>query len=209
MMVEGGKIDWVCHANDAGAMVHEVIDFSEAVDAAIEFYHEHPEETLIIVTADHETGGLGMGSNLMKYETDYALLGEQQLSGEAFNKVTAEWLKENKLDEEGFDAMLSLLGETFGIGGEGAPIPLSKEELSVMKDAFMELGKTQEGEYGDYTRLTYLATKLLGDHAGLGWTSSKHTGLPVPVYAIGVNSEAFSGNIDNTDIPRIIRETIE
>ena len=61
LMVEGGKIDWACHNNDAGTVVREVLDLDEAVKVAYEFYKKHPKETLIVITADHETGGLGMG----------------------------------------------------------------------------------------------------------------------------------------------------
>ncbi len=57
MMVEGGKIDWACHSNDAAASIHDVIALDEAVAEAVKFYKKHPRETLIIVTADHETGG--------------------------------------------------------------------------------------------------------------------------------------------------------
>ena len=54
MMIEGGKIDWACHANDM-AFIPELIDMDNAVRVAYEFYKQHPDETLIIVTADHET----------------------------------------------------------------------------------------------------------------------------------------------------------
>ena len=54
-MVEGGKIDWACHSNDGATMVNEVMDFSDAVEVVLEFYHQHPDETLVVVTADHET----------------------------------------------------------------------------------------------------------------------------------------------------------
>ena len=57
-MTESGKIDWACHANDAAASIHDVLEMSNAVQAAEEFYNAHPNETLILVTADHETGGL-------------------------------------------------------------------------------------------------------------------------------------------------------
>ena len=49
MMVEGGKIDWACHANDAGSTIADTIALDNAVDKAVEFYNEHPEETLILV----------------------------------------------------------------------------------------------------------------------------------------------------------------
>ena len=60
MMVEGGKIDWAAHAHDGGAVVKETIDFDQCIRLAYDFYKKHPNETLILVTADHETGGLGL-----------------------------------------------------------------------------------------------------------------------------------------------------
>ena len=61
LMVEGGKIDWMCHANDAATVMREVIDFDNAVKVALEFAKKHPQDTLVVVTGDHETGGLTMG----------------------------------------------------------------------------------------------------------------------------------------------------
>ncbi|MDR1199162.1 MAG: alkaline phosphatase [Prevotellaceae bacterium] len=58
IMAEGGIIDWCAHDNDAAGTVREVIDLSEAVQVAVDFYNKYPDETLIIVTADHETGGI-------------------------------------------------------------------------------------------------------------------------------------------------------
>lgn len=71
IMSEGGKIDWSCHANDAMTTIMEVLSLSDAVQVALDFYNRHPEETLIVVTADHETGGLTLG-----YESGYNLLFE-------------------------------------------------------------------------------------------------------------------------------------
>lgn len=56
MMVEGGRIDYFCHYNDAASFVAELLDFNEAVQVFSVFYAMHPQETLILVTADHETG---------------------------------------------------------------------------------------------------------------------------------------------------------
>ena len=50
MMVEGGKIDWACHANDAVSAIHDTFAFDEAVREAVKFYNRHPMETLILVT---------------------------------------------------------------------------------------------------------------------------------------------------------------
>jgi alkaline phosphatase len=61
IMVEGGKIDWACHANDAVATIGDMLDFDNAVGVALDFYKKHPHETLIVVTGDHETGGMTIG----------------------------------------------------------------------------------------------------------------------------------------------------
>ncbi len=60
-MCEGGKIDWTAHNNAVMATVMEIIEFDDAIKVALDFYREHPDETLIVVTADHETGGISLG----------------------------------------------------------------------------------------------------------------------------------------------------
>jgi len=209
IMVEGGKIDWLCHDNDAGATVWEVLDFSAAIDEAIRFYERYPEETLIVVTADHETGGLGLGSNVMKYDTEYSLLAHQKVSGEAFNRILAGWLPDNHINEKGFKKLLMLTEEYFGLGGEEAPIVLSSVETGRLRQAFMGLEVSREGEEPPYDRLTLTILEILSHRAGLAWTTFSHTGTAVPVYALGVNSMLFGGQTENTDIPRLIWQTIE
>jgi alkaline phosphatase len=61
IMAEGGKIDWAAHSNDAKTTFLEIIDFADAIDLAYQFYLNHPDETLIIVTSDHDTGGMTLG----------------------------------------------------------------------------------------------------------------------------------------------------
>lgn len=61
LMVEGGKIDWAAHSNDLQGTILETLDFDEAIQVAYNFYMKHPDETLIVVTADHETGGVTLG----------------------------------------------------------------------------------------------------------------------------------------------------
>ena len=61
LMVEGGKIDWAAHSNDLQGTILELLDFDQAIQVAYKFYQQHPDETLIVVTADHETGGVTLG----------------------------------------------------------------------------------------------------------------------------------------------------
>lgn len=68
LMVEGSQIDWAGHGNDAERIANEVIDFDKAVKVALDFAKEDGN-TLVVITADHETGGLTLpGGNLQKGE---------------------------------------------------------------------------------------------------------------------------------------------
>ena len=84
-MLEGGRIDWSCHSNDAAPMIAEVIDMDEAVrKVAYEFYKQHPDETLIVITADRETGGLVLGRG--PYELHLDVLQNQRRDRRYFHK---------------------------------------------------------------------------------------------------------------------------
>lgn len=61
LMSEGGEIDWTAHSNDLAGTVMEILGFDEAIQVAYEFYKKHPKQTLIVVTADHNTGGPALG----------------------------------------------------------------------------------------------------------------------------------------------------
>ena len=61
LMVEGGKIDWAAHSNELQGTILELLDFDQSIQVAYKFYQQHPDETLIVVTADHETGGVTLG----------------------------------------------------------------------------------------------------------------------------------------------------
>lgn len=213
IMVEGGKIDWACHANDAASSIHETIEFSNAIDAAIEFYKAHPEETLIVVTADHETGGMTLGNGPTKYETNLALLKHQIISSQAFVEVIRDFRVNLTGDIElDFKHMMEIIDGYFGLGNPDK-IPLTEEEVATIKKSFLSSLYTSEGAepdhaYHDEEPLANLLNKMMSDKAGIGWTTYSHTGVNVPVYALGVGASYFSTYIDNTDIPIFIEEII-
>ena len=68
LMAEGGLIDWTAHSQDLAGTIFEILDFDQAIAVADAFYAKHPDETLIVVTADHETGGLVLGRKGSKYD---------------------------------------------------------------------------------------------------------------------------------------------
>lgn len=102
MMVEGGKIDWACHANDVTSAIHDVIAFDKALNVALEFQKSHPKETLIVVTADHECGALALGYAATKYDTAFEILAYQKMSFEAFTKKVHSWQKQKNIAGSGY-----------------------------------------------------------------------------------------------------------
>lgn len=209
MMVEGGKIDWACHANDAVTVAEDVIEFDRAVAKALEFYKKHPEETLIVVTADHETGGLTLGYALSKYESKFEILKHQKVSFAKLTEMMEEKLKENKAAFTFEYAMEQLAKYTgLGVASLHEKLSLSEYEMNKLRTAYNELidGKSEKYEEqqqidnGGYNPLLIEANHILNRKAGIDWASYKHTALPVPVFAIGQGQNEFTGYYDNTDI---------
>ena len=206
MMCEGGKIDWSGHANDAATSIHETIAFSDAVQVAVDFAEEHPDETLIIVTADHETGGMTIGFATTAYDTHFDYLTSQKISFTEFDGVIAT-LRENGAT---FEDALAEIEACYGLTTEeGQDLTLTDADVEALKAAF-ELSMLPEEErvigeeeallYGGYEPLSMAVSHIINNKAGLSYTSYAHTGLQIPVYAQGVGAEIFSGLYDNTDI---------
>ena len=187
MMCEGGKIDWACHANDAGSTIHDTVALADAVQVAIDFAAEHPEETLILVTGDHETGGLTIGFAGTDYDT----------------------YLDNKTS---FEDVMKDVTELFGLkteGEEGDKLVLTEYELEQLRAAYEKsvngtaASQYEQEEYvlyGTYEPLSVTITHIINNKSGVSFTSYSHTGLPVAVLAHGVNAEVFNGYYDNTEI---------
>lgn len=209
MMCEGGKIDWACHANDAGTTVNDTLALADAVQVAIDFAAEHPEETLILVTGDHETGGLTIGFAGTDYDTYLTNLTSQKISYSQFDTEYVEKYKENKTS---FDDAMKDVEKLFGLkvkGDENDKLVLTGYELERLKKAY-ELAMsdydsskyTQEQYvlYGSYNPFSVTVTHILNNKSGIDFTSFSHTGLPVAVFADGAGADSFGGYYDNTDI---------
>ena len=205
LFTEGGKIDWADHANDAVSNIYETLALDAAIGVAMDFYKQHPDETLIVFTGDHECGGLTLGFAGTNYESAFQLMQNQVVSFETFGQEMREYIKTNPK----FDALLAKLQENFGIGGDGA-LKLSEYETKRLKDAYLfakgdkSVKLTDEEKhlfYGGYEPITVATTHIIDNKAGVEWASYSHTALPVPVYSMGCGSEQLEGYFDNTDIP--------
>ncbi|MGL5273772.1 MAG: alkaline phosphatase, partial [Phocaeicola sp.] len=201
LMVEGGKIDWACHANDAATVVHEVIDFDNAIKVAYEFYQQHPDETLIVITADHETGGLALGRGRMVLNLQS--LKSQKMSESGFTAKLNALRKKNAERTTPWEAVKQALKESYGFWDS---IELDEKQENRLKEVYSKTFEKQstevhESEYQKAELMAAEAQKIMSEVAQLSWASGNHSAGYVPVYAIGVGAEIFQGRMDNTEIP--------
>lgn len=195
---------------------------------AVDFYNEHPDETLILVTGDHETGGLTIGFAGTDYDTFLTNFNNQKVSFTYFDDNYVEGYKENKTD---FDTVMTDVTELFGlVPPEGETSSTSQKdsadlhpesdndgtlvmtdyEYGKLKAAYeVTLARTGDEEefeqqeyelYGSYEPLTVTITHILNNKSGVSFSSYAHTGLPVEVLVKGEDAGSFEGFYDNTDI---------
>ena len=220
MMIEGGKVDWACHANDAVSSITDVLAFDAAVAEAMRFMASHPGETLVIVTGDHETGGMSLGFAGTKYDSYHTRLKNQKISYVAFDEKFSAFRKAHP--QARLEDVLPLVKENFGLvvlpEAEAAALPkdsdaagmvLKPYEVEELRAAFersMKGGdrKNQSEQdyllYGEYEPFTVTLTHLLNQKSGIAWTTYSHTCVPVLTSAGGVGADRFGGFYDNTDI---------
>ena len=203
MMVEGGMIDYACHGDDAATAFGETWDMDEAMRVAYAFYQAHPDETLIIVTADHETGGLALGNS------DYTLhldqLQYQKCSAWILSDLFSTLFKENK--KPSWAQVQQIYREQLGLWDN---IEVSKDEEKELKSLYKasckHKAKDAKTMYKTINALGDAGVALVNKKAHIGWTTRAHSAHAVPIFAIGAGAEKFSGWHDNTEIAPLILE---
>ena len=179
LVAEGGMIDWASHDNDFASAVGEVLDFDDAIALAYEFYKMYPEETLIVVTSDHETGGYGNGVSKSGYNMYPTSIDKSTQSKEYYRRqIKAEIAKKTK-----FESLPIPSGVTF-----------SEEETKQLKDIY----KKNPSKYAP------AAYNIINQQVGAGWTTNGHTAAPVMIFSVGASHQVMGGRMDNTEIPKRI-----
>lgn len=195
LMVEGGRIDFAGHDNDGAANLFDTLEFDRAVAVALDYQKAHPG-TLVIVTGDHETGGMSLGASSTGYAFYVELLGRQTCSSATF-KMRYDELKKNGAS---FDEVAALAERAYGfrfVKEDGDPMSLSDDDIASLRRHFASDGFPDK------------ARRIMQSKSGVGWTSGSHTGVPVLTTAIGPGSESFTGLIDNTDIAKTLKSLME
>lgn len=201
IMVEGGNIDHAGHGNDGATAIKEILNFNQAVKVAYDFYLAHPDETLIVITADHDTGGMSVGNSFTGYDAHLQYIDHQKMSKEAFS----DWCRAllNSRRDYTWDDMKEFLTDNMGFWKF---VPVNDEQTDRLHTLFDNTFKLrnstdQQSLYNSFNAFAVEVFNVMNTVTGIGWTSPHHTGNEVPVFAIGVGAGKFASFNDNTDIP--------
>ncbi len=192
LMVEGSQIDWCGHINDIACAMGEMDDFARAVEIAKKYVDAHPN-TLLVVTADHSTGGLAIGKKIKK--DDKTLTKEEKSRSyiwhsdvvkgvSASSYKICEMLKTSKDIKSTFKKYTSII--------------LTQPEE---KELVLALTK-------DNKAIRNRINQIINARSNTGWTTHGHTAVDVETFAYGKGSEKFKGFLDNTDIAKKIFEVL-
>ncbi len=200
-MVEGGKIDYANHSNDAVGAFHETNDFAAAIDLALEFYNEHPDETLIVVSSDHETSGMILGAG--KYKMNPERLAWQNESEYA---LTQKYRKQFSEKAPTWEEVKAFLSENLGLWTNVEVNKSFEKELKATVEEMSKTGKSNDVQdlYAVNSKIVYDAVVYLANKSGFSWAISSHSGSPVGLFVLGPKAEAFNACQDHTDIPKTI-----
>jgi alkaline phosphatase len=211
--IEGGMIDYACHRNDIGNVINEVLDLDKAVKVAYEFYQQHPDETIIVITADHETGGLVMGRGPYELHTD--LLRYQRKSIDELKWMLKEQYKRSpkKFTRAAVDKVLKAeMGFGSGItldekqqqrlNGRWNNVEKAMAAVNALpSDADVAARKKADDDVkARISDMCETVKHILSEVALISWASGGHSNGYVPVYAVGPGTEVFQGRINNIEI---------
>ena len=206
MMVEGGKIDYAAHDNDAGSIIGEREDFDNAIAEAYKFDLQHKNETMIIITADHETGGVSLGIADNGYESDFGILSKQKMSMSKFGTIIKKQTKNE--DNVSLKEYTDLASKYF----MGIEMDFSADEQAILNEAYAAINAKSnrakdeaKSKYNGNNPMAYAFCQIMNRRASVGFTTNAHTCAKVPVYAVGTTTPI----LDNTEIFGVIKSFIE
>ena len=207
-MIEGGKIDYAGHGNDAATCFQEVNDMAQSVDLALTFLARYPKETLIVITADHETGGLMLGSG--RYEMHPERLAKQHACvDELTNQFRAKFFPEGQpFKTPTWDAVKAFFAEETGMWGDVEVSERVEKELKDVYDRTFgkggDRGLSESNLYSVNFQIVADVVRALDRAAGYQWSFGSHSGSPVGLYVKGACAAQFNTVKDNAEIAPLI-----
>lgn len=194
IMVEGGRIDHASHAQDVAGTIYDTLAFDDAIKSAYEFYKKYPQDTLIVVAADHETGGMGMG-----FGNNYYMKLDELKNVKVSIEDTLQGIYKGDKTE-----YFNYIEKNLGLKNL-----TDKEKESILRAMKIEDEKEEVGDtFGGYSPTAIAVAHIISERSGMQWTTFAHTGVQVPLAVVGEGAEKFTGFKDNTDVARSIANSM-
>jgi alkaline phosphatase len=191
LQVEGARVDHAAHANDAASILWDQLAFDDAVKVALEFQKRHPE-TLVVVTSDHGNSNPGLNGSGDGYGESNGMFEKVALAKASFSEL------ENRLKAAGSERGKPLAAEKCReILVAGLGLDISLEDAALVAEA--AAGKKVPEVYKQHQRYFGILGQVVGNHNGIGWTSTSHTEDHTIIAAKGPGQEHFGRLIPNTD----------
>lgn len=235
LMIEAGQIDWASHRNDTGLLLHEMLRFDAMLHKVLDWMRER-DDTLLIVTADHETGGFGFSYSGNNIPAPQQLAGGGQFkpnfnygNPEVLDRLYAQSLSYHDILTE-FDALPTSEKTpaglaawinrftAFKIGDVEAKRLLETETNANYRPDHPSLNeKTVPKLAGNPAFFVYtkdnrenLLATIVGPQQHVVWASGTHTSTPVFVFSKGnpPATQPFSGILHHTDIGRLMSDAL-
>jgi alkaline phosphatase len=237
LMIEGGQIDWAGHSNDAATMLHEMLKFDETIEYVYEWVKDR-EDTLVVITADHETGGFGFSysrANPPKAEKrsgtafknrdykpnfnfgDLAILDKLYNQKMSLGNMMAAYDKSDQKPE----SLLKIVNDNsdFKITLAQAKRILERE-ANTFHDADNKYLKAETFPRVDDFEAFYvygqdirndLIGRAMSEEQNVVWGTGTHTATPVAAIAYGPDevTAQFSALVHHTDIGQLLIKTVK
>lgn len=237
LMIEGGQIDWAGHNNDAGMLLHQMLEFDETLEYVREWVKKDGN-TLLVITADHETGGVGFSYS--RYHIPQAV---DWFSDEFKDSKFSPWFNFGSLDT--LDKLYNQKKALVRIMFEFDSLPPAQQSPAKLRDMVngnlefkitlddatnilatepniyyqknhkyldtKDFPRVNEFEayyvYGRETR-TALIARALANQQQIVWATGTHTSTPVFVVALGPQAEMFSGMHHSSEVGMLMRKAL-
>lgn len=177
----------VLMANDAGAVVTEVFVLQDALKVAYDFYLQHPDETLIVVTADHDTGGIAISDG----NRDMSNIGKQGISKDHFADYWRDRMNEGNVPT--WEEMKQMLTDRLGFWTR---VPVTKKQTATLKELFDKnfIKRQSNDEKGLYNTFNdFISEVFKVNNYWLGMTLSAAATPPIPcLYSLSVSARINS-----------------
>lgn len=192
LQIESGKVDWAAHANDVAALIHEQLQFDEAIAVALKFA-EQDKNTLVVITTDHGNANPGM---------IYGKYADNHFDSLADYKYTNEYILNSIKADYSESQIKDFVKNCINVD-------LADDEIKTITSYYNGLKKGDDGLY-NYKHLPFQAfSEIQKKYNSVGWISMDHSADYVEVAMFGPGNHLHKPFMKNTDMHYLLLEAAE